>query len=118
MVIKKETETRVRCVAISSNGECLVVGGFDKHVHMSLLTRGTQLYHFSYDGKSLVKSISLSSDSLLLGMGCDCSGKGAVLVFHASESRLLFVKQREKAIWAVRFGACRRALPPSLRSSA
>ena len=46
MLVKMEQETRVRCVAISKDGSCLAVGGFDKLVRMQLIERGTQLYHF------------------------------------------------------------------------
>ena len=34
MLVKMEREDRVRCVALSSDGETLVFGGFDKKVVM------------------------------------------------------------------------------------
>lgn len=64
MLVKHESEDRVRCVDISSDGECLVIGGFDKQVHMQKIHNGAQLYHFSYDGRSIVKSVSGASLSL------------------------------------------------------
>lgn len=70
MLLKMEREDRVRCVAISDDGECLVVGGFDKRVAMQHLERGSELYHFSYDGKSVVKAVRLLATCTLplLGM--------------------------------------------------
>ena len=110
MLVKNETEDRVRCVAISGDGEALVVGGFDKQVHLKMIERGTQLYHFSYDGKSVVKAVHLSSDSLFLAMGCDCAGKGAVIIFNASQATMVQVWKHDKAVWAVRFAPDGRVL--------
>ena len=84
MLVKMEREDRVRCVALSTDGECLVIGGFDKMVRMQMIERGTELYHFSYDKKSTVKTVCLSADALQLAMGCESAGKGSVIVFNAS----------------------------------
>ena len=64
MLVKNETEDRVRCVAISNDGEALVIGGFDKRVHLKMIESGTRLYHFSYDGKAMVKSVSAAPSRL------------------------------------------------------
>lgn len=110
MLVKTEREHRVRCIALSGDGECLLIGGFDKMVHMQMIERGTELYHFSYDKKSDVKSIHLSSDAMQLAMGVDASGKGAVVVFDASAAKMRHSWECEKAIWAVRFSLDARVL--------
>ena len=43
MLVKMEREDRVRCVALSADGECLVIGGFDKMVRMQMIERGTEV---------------------------------------------------------------------------
>lgn len=39
----------------------------------------------------------------MLAMGCDCAGKGAVVVFEASASRALKTWEMDKSVWTVRF---------------
>lgn len=110
MLVKEERDVRVRCVALSSDGSCLVTGGFDKKVHMQMIERGTQLYYFSYDNKASVKSIDLSSDATQLAIGCDSAGKGCVVLFDANDQQMRHAWDCEKAIWAVRFSSDAKAL--------
>lgn len=73
-------------------------------VHLERIERGTQLYHFSLDGVASVKSVDLSADSLMMVMGLDNQGKGAVVLFEASgASRMRHHWDHDKSVWAVRF---------------
>ena len=73
------------------------------------LTR-EQLYHFSYDKKSTVKTVCLSSDALQLAMGCECAGKGSVIVFDASSAVMRHAWECDKPMWAVRFALDARTI--------
>ena len=85
------------------DGACLLVGGFDKQVLLQQIDRGSNLYDFSRESKSVVKGVHLSKDSSMLAMGVEMSGKGAVYLFDVNSSSLKHEWSHDKAVWAVRF---------------
>ena len=105
MVVKINQDGRVRCVALSKNGACLIVGGFDRKVRLHAIEIGTELRTFHADSRAAtVRSVHLSTDSTLMAMGTEASGKGAAILYTASSAtkRCLHTWNHDMPVWCVR----------------
>lgn len=69
-ICKMPRNGRVRCVALSSAGGIVVVGGFDRKVTLHDICAGTELQHYSC-ADDVVRSINLSADSSKMAIGSD-----------------------------------------------
>ena len=68
-LLKLAREARVRCVALSTDGDLVVIGGFDKKVLVLDMHSGAKLTHLP-GADDTVRSVHLSADSRLLALGC------------------------------------------------
>lgn len=104
MLEKLHHDGRVRCVALSHDGACLVVGGFDRKVRLHGLQLGTQLVSLASPARgSVVRSVHLSSDSTVLAMGVEAAGAGSALLYDAAHGHVLLHEwKHEKPVWATR----------------
>lgn len=111
MLVKAQQDGRVRCVALSNDGACLVVGGFDRKLRLHAVEDGTQLVAFSaVDRTAMVRSVHLSPDSTLLAMGIEAQGRGSAQLFSATSRTLLHKWAHTKPVWSVRISPDRRFL--------
>ena len=76
IIAKMQREGRVRCVALTSSGGIVVVGGFDRKATLHNIEAGAEINHFAAD--DVVRSVHLNSDSSRLAIGSDNKGKGCV----------------------------------------
>ena len=79
-ILKLARDSRVRCVALSNDGDILVVGGFDKKVLLLDVHSGARLTSCP-GADDTVRSVHLSADSRLLALGCEKRGKGCALLY-------------------------------------
>jgi len=100
-LLRKHREGRVRCVAISNDGDVVVTGGFDQIVELHHLRSGAQFSHFP-TLCDVVRSSHLSAVSNRLALGCEVSGGGKILVFNAQSNELLHEWDHKKVVWCVR----------------
>ena len=111
-----EREARVRCVALSSSGEVLVYGGFDKKVMMIDLGTGTVSKKISNANATetssggAVKSTHVSPDGTLLALGCESGSAGACMLYALPSCNLIHRWDHSKVVWVVRLSPDKRML--------
>ena len=100
-MLKLARDSRVRCVALSNDGDVLVVGGFDKKVLLLDVHSGARLTSCP-GADDTVRSVHLSADSRLMALGCEKRGKGCALLYALPEGELRHLWQHDKVVWCVR----------------
>ena len=102
-------EGRVRCVALTSTGSIVLVGGFDRKATLQNVCAGTELYHFPC-AEDVVRSVHLSADSSRLAIGSEKHGKGCVCLYDTIRQTRLAEWEHPKSVWCVRLSPDARIL--------
>ena len=100
---------RVRCVALSSNGAIVVIGGFDRKMTLHNIGAGAEVYDFEC-ADDLIRTVHLSADSSRLAIGSDKQGKGWISLYDANDQVLLGEWEHPKPVWSVRLSPNGRLL--------
>lgn len=108
-ILKQPRDGRVRCVALTSGGSIVVVGGFDRKATLHNIDSGTGLSHFTVCD-DVVRSVHLSADSSRLAIGSDMLGKGYVCLYDVNSGLRLGEWEHPKAVWCVRLAPNGRIL--------
>ena len=98
---KMPRAARVRCVALTSTGGIVVVGGFDRKATLHNVVAGTELTHYAC-AEDIVRSVHLSADSSRLVIGSEKRGKGCVCLYDVNSGALRGEWERPKGVWCVR----------------
>jgi len=99
-------EARVRCVALSTSGQHVAFGGFDKHATLYRTNAGAEMLRLpGPKGNSLVRSVHQAGSKMV--MGGEHDGSGFVRVYSMGEaSEAVPMKLHEwattKAVWCTR----------------
>ena len=106
-LMQKETVVRVKSTVVSSTGEFVVVGTFDKQLLLFHTRYGADQTELIGDEDcsegSVVRSVCVSRDESLVAVGLDFRNRGLVQVFIADSGQQVRSWQRDKPVQCVRF---------------
>ena len=97
---------RLRCTALSADGNMLVAGSFDKKVTIDLVHRGSGATLDTFDGRGeIVRSVHAAADAPRLAIGAEHHGGGRATVYNTLTDEALFTWKHDKPVWCVRLSS-------------